>query len=78
MQPPGAHRREKGAQTKVCATGGIMSSTTQKHLLGQWLELGGIAAVALGAALSVRHLAIGILFVAGAAAFFLGRNLRAA
>ncbi len=54
-----------------------MGSTTQKQVLGQWLELGGIAAVALGAALSVRHLAIGILFVAGAAAFFLGRKLRA-
>jgi hypothetical protein len=55
-----------------------MSSATQRQVIGQWLELGGLAAVALGAALSVRHLAIGILFVAGAAAFFLGRRLRAA
>ncbi len=46
--------------------------------IGQWVQLGGAGAFVIGLILSARHYAIGICFVAGAAAFYIGKKLRAA
>jgi hypothetical protein len=53
-----------------------MSAQTQT--IGQWIQLGGAGAFVIGLILSAHHYAIGICFVAGAAAFYIGRKLRAA
>ena len=47
------------------------------HSLGQWVQLGGACAFIAGAILSLHHYAIGICFVAGAAAFYVGKKMRA-
>jgi hypothetical protein len=52
-------------------------TTTSSHSLGQWLQLGGAGAFIVGAILSLHHYTIGICFVAGAAAFYVGKKLRA-
>ncbi len=54
-----------------------MSANPHRQAIGQWLELGGIIAFAVGTVLSVHHYAIGAFFVGGAAAFLIGRKLRA-
>jgi hypothetical protein len=51
-------------------------NTTQS--LGQYVQLAGAGAFIAGAILSLHHYAIGICFVAGAAAFYIGKKLRAA
>ena len=45
--------------------------------VGLYVQLGGGAAFVVGGILSLHHYAIGICFVAGAAAFFVGKKLRA-
>jgi hypothetical protein len=47
-----------------------------KITIGYSVQLGGIAAVALGAILSIHHIAIGALFLGGVAAFYIGEKLR--
>lgn len=51
-----------------------MSAHTQT--IGQWLQLGGAGAIVTGLILSAHHYAIGICFVVGAAAFYIGKKLR--
>jgi hypothetical protein len=51
---------------------------TTSQSLGQWVQLAGAAAFVTGAILSLHHYAIGICFVGGAAAFYVGKKLRAA
>ena len=58
-----------GTSTTVAAT----PSKLQK--IGQIVELCGGGAFLAGGVLSVHHYAIGACFVAGAAAFFVGRKL---
>lgn len=53
-----------------------MITMTSKSL-GQWVQLAGAGAFVTGAILSLHHYAIGIFFVAGAAAFYIGNKLRA-
>ncbi len=53
-----------------------MSKHTQT--IGQWVQLSGAGAFVIGLILSAHHYAIGICFVAGAAAFYIGKKLRAA
>jgi hypothetical protein len=65
--------------------GGIMASTTnaapaqqsgQKKKAGYFVQLGGIAAFAVGVILSAHHIAIGAAFVGGTAAFYVGQKIR--
>ena len=53
-------------------------STTSWHSIGQYVQLAGAAAFIAGAVLSLHHYAIGICFIAGAAAFYVGKKLKAA
>ena len=53
-------------------------TTSPSQLLGQWMQLAGAGAFITGAILSLHHSAIGICFVAGAAAFYVGKKMRAA
>jgi hypothetical protein len=52
-------------------------STTSWHSIGQYVQLAGAGAFIAGAVLSLHHYAIGICFVAGAAAFYAGKKLKA-
>ena len=56
------------------------SATTKTELqsIGLYVELAGAGAFIAGAILSMHHYAIGICFVTGAAAFYVGKKLRAA
>ena len=54
-----------------------MSANPHGQAVGQLLQLAGVVAFAVGVVLSLQHYAIGALFVGGAAAFFIGRKLRA-
>jgi len=56
--------------------GGSMT-TSPSQSLGQWVQLAGACAFITGAILSLHHYAIGICFVAGAAAFYVGKKMRA-
>jgi len=47
-----------------------------KQTVGYLVQLGGICAFAVGAILSVHHLAVGAAFVGGAAAFYVGQKIR--
>jgi len=69
--------RTKTTQAEACATGEIMT-TSSSQSLGQWVQLAGAGAFITGAILSLHHYAIGICFVAGAAAFYAGKKMRAA
>ena len=53
-------------------------TASASHSLGQWLQLAGAGAFIAGAILSLHHYAIGICFVTGAAAFYVGKKMRAA
>lgn len=48
-----------------------------KKKIGHYVQLGGIAAFALGAILSFHHVAIGAAFIVGAAAFYVGQKIQA-
>lgn len=52
------------------------TATTHTQKIGQILELAGIGAFVAGVILSVHHYAIGAFFVAGAAAYVIGKQLR--
>jgi hypothetical protein len=52
-------------------------TTPPSHSLGQYVQLAGIGAFIAGAILSMHHYVIGICFIAGAAAFYIGKKLRA-
>ena len=49
---------------------------TNKTTVGYAVQLGGIAALILGAVLSMHHAAIGVAFLGGATAFYLGEKIR--
>ena len=51
---------------------------TTSQSVGEWVQLAGVGAFIIGAILSLHHYAIGICFVAGAAAFYVGQKMRAA
>ena len=52
-------------------------STTSWHSIGQYVQLAGAGTFIAGAVLSLHHYAIGICFIVGAAAFYVGKKLRA-
>jgi hypothetical protein len=47
-----------------------------RNVLGEWLQISGAGAAALGVVLALKHLPIAACFVGGAAAFFAGKYLR--
>jgi hypothetical protein len=53
-------------------------NSTSSQSLGQYVQLGGIAALVVGAILSVHHYAVGLCIIAGATAFYIGKKLRGA
>lgn len=50
--------------------------SASKKTIGYLVQLGGIAACAVGAVLSFHHAAIAECFAAGAAAFYVGQKIR--
>ena len=54
------------------------STSTGSQAIGLYVELAGAGAFVAGAILSMHHYAIGACFVAGAAAFYVGKKMRAA
>lgn len=50
--------------------------TISKTKLGYLVQLGGIASLTLGAVFSMHHVAIGVAFLGGAAAFYVGEKIR--
>lgn len=53
-----------------------MATTSSWHSIGQYVQIGGGGAFLAGAVLSLHHYAIGICFLAGAAAFYAGKKLK--
>jgi hypothetical protein len=53
-------------------------TTVQAHSIGAYVQLAGAGAFLVGAVLSLHHYAIGVCFVAGAAAFYVGMKMKAA
>ncbi len=51
-----------------------MSASKQK--IGYFVQLGGAAACAAGAVLSVHHVTIAACFIGGAVALYLGKKIR--
>lgn len=51
--------------------------STSNKTIGYLVQLGGIAAIVAGAVLSLHHIAIALCFAAGAAAFYIGKKIRA-
>jgi hypothetical protein len=54
------------------------SATPSWHSIGLYAQIAGAGAFIVGVVLSFHHYAIGICFIAGAAAFYVGKKLRAA
>jgi len=54
------------------------SSTSSTQSLGKFVQLAGVGAFIAGAILSMHHYAIGVCFIAGAAAFYIGKKMSAA
>lgn len=51
--------------------------SANKTTIGYAVQLGGIAALTIGAVLSAHHIAIGASFLGGVAAFYVGQKIRA-
>ena len=51
-------------------------TTASSHSIGIYVQLAGIGAFVAGAVLSVHHYAIGVCFIAGAAAYYIGTKLK--
>jgi hypothetical protein len=56
----------------------VFLSSVSMRSVGQYVQIAGAGVFLLGAILSLHHYAIGICFLAGAAAFYLGKKMRAA
>jgi hypothetical protein len=52
------------------------ASGASKTVLSYFIQLGGIAAMTLGAILSMHHIAIGASLLGGAVAFYIGEKIR--
>jgi len=55
---------------------GAKKMATSNSTIGYFVQLGGLASFALGAILSMHHIAIGASFLGGAAAFYVGEKIR--
>ena len=47
-----------------------------KKTIGYFVQIGGVASFALGAILSMHHVAIGAAFLGGVAAFYVGHKIQ--
>ena len=52
------------------------TSSASAHSIGLYVQIAGAGAFLAGAVLSLHHYAIGVCFIAGAAAFFVGKKLK--
>ncbi len=55
----------------------MASSTSSWHSIGSYVQFAGAGAFLAGAVLSLHHYAIGVCFLAGAAAFYAGKKMKA-
>jgi hypothetical protein len=55
-----------------------LPATSSWHSIGLYVQIAGAGAFLVGAVLSLHHYAIGVCFIAGAAAFYAGKKLKAA
>ena len=53
------------------------SATSSWQSIGLYVQIAGAGAFVAGIVLSLHHYAIGVCFIAGAAAFYIGKKLRA-
>ena len=53
-------------------------ATSSSASIGKYVQLAGAGAFLLGAVLSLHHYLIGVCFLAGAAAFYVGKRMSAA
>lgn len=66
------------ASTGTAATSTTTTSSAGKKQIGYFVQLGGVAAFALGTILSLHHEVIGAAFLGGAATFYIGQKIRTA
>jgi hypothetical protein len=52
------------------------AATPSWHSIGLYVQIAGAGAFIAGVVLSLHHYAIGICFIAGAAAFYAGKKLK--
>ena len=64
--------------TTPTPTPATSSTKTESQTIGLYVELAGAGAFVAGAILSMHHYAIGACFIAGAAAFYVGKKMRGA
>ena len=76
-RPKGRRYNNRIRDLKLESSGGT-TTTSPTQSLGQWVQLAGAGAFITGAILSLHHYAIGICFVAGTAAFYVGKKMRTA
>jgi hypothetical protein len=69
--------RLKSVLPEIPSSSGENMATTSWHSIGQYVQLAGAGVFIAGAVLSLHHYAIGICFIAGAAAFYAGKKLKA-
>jgi hypothetical protein len=53
------------------------TATSSWQSIGLYVQIAGAGAFVAGIVLSLHHYAIGVCFIAGAAAFYIGKKLRA-
>jgi hypothetical protein len=53
------------------------SATSSWQSIGLYVQIAGAGAFVAGIVLSLHHYAIGVCFIAGAAAFYAGKKLKA-
>jgi hypothetical protein len=66
-----------GTTTSGTGTKGTGTSEKGEKQIGYFVQLGGAAAVVVGAILSLHHMAIGAAFLGGAAAIYIGHKIAA-
>ena len=54
----------------------MATSASSWQWIGTYVQLAGAGAFIAGAVLSLHHYAIGVCFIAGAAAFYAGKKLK--
>jgi hypothetical protein len=65
-----------GGFDRICERETETNMTLSKKTIGYIVQLGGIAAFAVGAVLSFHHAGIAASFAGGAAAFYVGEKIR--
>ena len=62
----------------MATTPAATPAETKFQKIGQYVQLAGMGGFITGAVLSMHHYAIGICFIAGTAAFYIGQKMKAA